>query len=222
MGTDFNGDQINTCVPEVDSLPLLLIPSLYYTIAGKQKHRLMALMWMAAYKTYSQTKVLYPAALWAGVEEYASSLVYFVQPPPAALLYTNHHFLTPCYHFLVRALFPHHLSIPLFRSPRLIIHQQPAGVSGWHLSAGNSGCQPSRLQQQFFIFTFLCRFSLRFTATPLQLISFEGLTAVRRSGCTNGRLIRFSGLLPEAIFWPLVWSRSPTWSSVSLLVLMGH
>lgn len=82
----------------------------------------MALMWMAPYKTYSQTKVLYPAALWARVEEYASSLVYFVQPPPAALLYPNHHFLTPCNHFLVRALIPHtvspsHCSLWIYHPP---------------------------------------------------------------------------------------------------------
>lgn len=181
----------------------------------------MALMWMAAYKTYSQTKVLYPAALWAGVEEYASSLVYFVQPPPAALLYPNHHFLTPCNHFLVRALIP----LPSLHPSILfgfIIHQQPAGVSGWYLSAGDSGCQPSHLQQlHFLIFIFLCHLSLHFTAMPLKLISFEGMTAVRRSGCTNGQLISFSGLLSEANF-DFVCSLSPSWRPLSRLALMGH
>lgn len=104
MVTDFNGGQINTTVTDVDSLPLLLTPSLYCTIVVIRSTG--SWPWCEAYKTYSRTKVLYPAALWAGVEEYASSLVYFVQPLPAALLYPNHHFLTPCYHFLVRALTP--------------------------------------------------------------------------------------------------------------------
>lgn len=48
----------------------------------------------------------------------------------------------------------------------------------------------------FFFVAFLCAF----TAMPRQLIPFEGVTAVRRSGCTNGQLISFSGLLPETNF----------------------
>lgn len=40
---------------------------------------------------------------------------------------------------------PRCLSIPLSSWLRLIFHQQPAGVSGWHLSADESGCQPFRL-----------------------------------------------------------------------------
>lgn len=54
----------------------------------------------------------------------------------------------------------------------------------------------------FFFFSWSL-FLLHFTTTALQLISFEGVTAVRRSGCTNGQLISFSGLLPEANFRPL-------------------
>lgn len=104
MGTDFNGGQINTTVTDVDSLPLLLSPlcTALYWWSEAQAHGLD----VRPIKTYSQTKVLYPAALWAGAEEYASSPVYFIQPLPAALLYPNHRFLTPCYHFLVRALTP--------------------------------------------------------------------------------------------------------------------
>lgn len=75
MGADFNGGEINTSVTEVDLPPRPRILSLDLRCAGDQRRRLTALMWMAAHKTYSQTKVLYPAAKWAEVEEYASSLI---------------------------------------------------------------------------------------------------------------------------------------------------
>lgn len=179
MGTDFNGGQINTIFTDVDSLPLLLIPFLYCWWSEAEAHGLD----VKPIKTYSQTKVLYPAALWAGVVEYASSLVYFVQPLPAALLEPE---------------LPHCLCIPLFSWPRLIFYQQPAGVAGWHLSVGVSGCQPFRSQRWLTLFHFLCHFSLRVAAMPLRLISFEGVTAARRSGCTNRELISFFGLPPEA------------------------
>lgn len=62
MGTGFNGGEINTSVTEVDFTPppSHLLSGLY---AGDRRLRLMALKPIDAYKTYSQTKVLYPAGL---------------------------------------------------------------------------------------------------------------------------------------------------------------
>lgn len=135
--------------------------------------------------------------------EYASSLVYFVQPLPAALLYPNHHFLTPCDHFLVRALTPPpslHPSV-LFAQ---IDHAPAASRCFWVASLSRRRRMPAislaTAVRDFLIFIFLCHFSLRSTAMPLQLISFEGVTAVRGNGRTNGQLISFSGLLPVANF----------------------
>lgn len=112
------------------------------------------------------------------------------------------------------------LSILLFSWPRLIFYQKPAGVAP--LSRLQRMPASTRLQQ--WLTLFLCHFSLCIIAMALWLISFEGLTAVRRSGRTNRQLISFSGLPPEAKFWPLSLSLCcfPLKSPLSLSFLMGH
>lgn len=108
---------------------------------------------MAAYKTYIQAKVLLPSCVTSERGICVISRMHSSSPHQLVLLFTNHRFLTPCYNFLVRVLTPpHRLSIPLFSSPRLITHQQPAGVSGWHLSAGDGGCLPFGSLQRWMIF----------------------------------------------------------------------
>ena len=115
-------------------------------------------VWSLIKKT---SKVPYPAGSWAAVGRNVRHLfVAVLCPAPASciIIPKNHHFLTPCHHFLVGAHAPPSPAIspvPLFSSPRLIIHQQPAGASGRCLSAGAGGCQPLPLaKQRFTIFYF--------------------------------------------------------------------
>ncbi len=102
MAADFNGGQINNTVTYVDTprrpliIPFLCWTMLVFRSTGSQP-------WCEAYKNLQSNR---SALLGYERRECASSHVYFFQPPPAALLYPNHHFLTPCYHFLVRALTP--------------------------------------------------------------------------------------------------------------------
>lgn len=106
-------------------------------------------------------------------EVYASSLVYRIQPPAAALLYPNYGFLTPRKLFLVRAGTPlpcHPLSVACAH----IDHAQSSRCCRWHLAARHVGCQPSHSQRTFFFF--LCFFFpcvLRRHELP-RLIAFNG------------------------------------------------
>lgn len=85
-------------------------------------------------------KLKCPAGLWKGRICIISRV--FFQPLPAALLYPNHRFLTPCYHFLVRAL----TTAPSLRSSVLsarIYHPPAAGRCFWVASLSGRRWKPA-------------------------------------------------------------------------------
>lgn len=99
----------------------------------------------------------------------------------------------------------HRLPVSLFFSPTSIICRQPAGVSGWHLSAGNGGYQSSRFKQSLMLLNilFLVAVSrLHRYATAANFLWRGDSCQEKWDYSTNGRLISFLASSPTQTFGP--------------------
>lgn len=106
MGTDFNGGQINTSVTEVESLSLLLISLLYASVLVITSTS--SWPWCEWQPIKPTVKLKCCTQLCYEQEWKNRRHLSYISSSPCQLHYysPNYRFLTPCYHFLVKALTP--------------------------------------------------------------------------------------------------------------------